>query len=92
MDSAASSRRSSAASSGSASAASSTAPAAPYYNISELDTCGLEEEQVCTLKRTFDQFDADKTGAIPIETVNTILKMMGMHVSSRALEVGQLNV
>ena len=39
------------------------------------------------LKRTFDQFDSDKSGAISVGTVNTILKMMGMHVSSAALEV-----
>ena len=43
--------------------------------------------KVKTLKRTFDQFDTDKSGAISVETVNTILKMMGMHVSSKALEV-----
>ena len=46
--------------------------------------------QVRTLKRTFDQFDSDKTGAISVETVNTILKMMGMHVSTRALDVSVL--
>ena len=39
------------------------------------------------MKRTFDQFDSDKSGAISVGTVNTILKMMGMHVSSAALEV-----
>ena len=39
-----------------------------------------------TLKRTFDQFDSDKSGSISVETVNTILKMMGMHVSPRALD------
>ena len=43
--------------------------------------------QVKALKRTFDQFDSDKSGAISVGTVNTILKMMGMHVSSGALEV-----
>ncbi|TRY79379.1 hypothetical protein TCAL_09821 [Tigriopus californicus] len=56
------------------------------FSVSDYDTWGLEEEQVRTLKRTFDQFDSDKSGAISVEMVNTILKMMGMHVSSRALE------
>ena len=43
--------------------------------------------QLRTLKRTFEQFDSDKSGSISVETLNTILKMMGMHVSSRALDV-----
>ena len=43
--------------------------------------------QLRTLKRTFDQFDSEKSGSISVETLNTILKMMGMHVSSRALDV-----
>ena len=47
--------------------------------------------QVKALKRTFDQFDSDKSGAISVGTVNTILKMMGMHVSSVALEVSISN-
>jgi len=55
-------------------------------SLPDVDTCGLEEEQVKALKRTFDQFDKDKAGAISVGTVNTILKMMGMHVSSVALE------
>jgi Ca2+-binding EF-hand superfamily protein len=54
--------------------------------VPDVDTCGLEEEQVKSLKRTFDQFDSDKSGAISVGTVNTILKMMGMHVSTVALE------
>lgn len=41
------------------------------------------------MKRTFDQFDSEKCGAISVDMVNTILKMMGMHVSSQALEVSQ---
>merc|ERR1712109_15141 len=55
-------------------------------SVPDVDTCGLEDEQVKALKRTFDQFDSDKSGAISVGTVNTILKMMGMHVSSAALE------
>ena len=100
MDSCASSRRSSASSSP-GSSSGSVYSSTDWINI---DTCGLEDEQVVmkkaptelfisvdflqvrTLKRTFDQFDADKSGSISVETVNTILKMMGMHVSSRALE------
>merc|ERR1711981_102395 len=55
-------------------------------SVPDVDTCGLEEDQVKALKRTFDQFDSDKSGAISVGTVNTILKMMGMHVSTVALE------
>ena len=40
-----------------------------------------------SLKRTFDQFDYEKSGAISVGTVDTILKMMGMHVSTIALKV-----
>ena len=47
--------------------------------------------QLRTLKRTFDQFDSEKSGSISVETLNTILKMMGMHVSSRALDVSVVN-
>ncbi len=94
MDSQGSSRRSSACNS--------------EYSTEDIDTCGLENEQVRliqinrgfnssliliklqikTLKRTFDQFDSKKTGALCVNTVHTILKMMGMHVTTRALEVG----
>ena len=42
--------------------------------------------QVKSLKRTFDQFDSDKSGAISVGTVDTILKMMGMHISSKDLD------
>ena len=52
----------------------------------DVDGCGLEDEQVKSLKRTFDQFDSDKSGAISVGTVDVILKMMGMHVSTRALD------
>merc|ERR1712045_793422 len=52
----------------------------------DLDSCGLDDEQVKNLKRTFDQFDSNKVGALSIGTVETILKMMGMHVSSKDLE------
>merc|ERR1712131_100622 len=52
----------------------------------DVDRCGLEEEQVKSLKRTFDQFDKDRLGAISVGTVDTILKMMGMHVSSADLD------
>ena len=38
------------------------------------------------MKRTFDQFDSDKSGAISVGTVDTILKMMGMHISSKDLD------
>ena len=53
----------------------------------KFDSKILYNYQVKALKRTFDQFDSDKSGAISVGTVNTILKMMGMHVSSGALEV-----
>merc|ERR1712045_828541 len=52
----------------------------------ELDSYGLDEEQVKNLKRTFDQFDSNKVGALSVGTVQTILKMMGMHVSCHALQ------
>jgi len=56
------------------------------HSMPDVDRCGLEEEQVKSLKRTFDQFDKEKQGAISVGTVETILKMMGMHVSSQDLE------
>merc|ERR1712073_188514 len=56
------------------------------HSMPDVDRCGLEEEQVKSLKRTFDQFDKEKQGAISVGTVETILKMMGMHVSSKDLE------
>ena len=40
-----------------------------------------------TLRRTFDQFDSDRSGALTFEKVNTILKMMGLHVSRTSLDV-----
>ena len=53
----------------------------------ELESFGLDEEQMKNLKRTFDQFDAEKSGALSVNTVHTILKMMGMHVTTKALQV-----
>ena len=50
----------------------------------ELESFGLDEEQMKNLKRTFDQFDAEKSGALSVNTVHTILKMMGMHVTTKA--------
>ena len=53
----------------------------------ELESFGLDEEQMRNLKRTFDQFDRDKSGALNVDTVHQILKMMGMHVTTAALQV-----
>ena len=53
----------------------------------ELESYGLDEEQMRNLKRTFDQFDSDKSGALKIDTVHTILKMMGYKVSTASLQV-----
>jgi len=72
MDSLGNSRRSSACSS--------------VLSQEELESYGLDEEQMRNLKRTFDQFDSDKSGALKIDTVHTILKMMGYKVSTHGLQ------
>ena len=53
----------------------------------ELESFGLDQDHVQKLKRTFDQFDASKSGALSVGTVHTILKMMGYHVTTTALQV-----
>ena len=58
-----------------------------HFSQEELESYGLDDEQVKNLKRTFDQFDSNKAGALSVGTVQTILKMMGMHVSCHALQV-----
>ena len=77
MDSLGNSRRSSACSS--------------VLSQEELESYGLDEEQMRNLKRTFDQFDSDKSGALKIDTVHTILKMMGYKVSAHGLQVSKKN-
>ena len=57
----------------------------------ELESYGLDEEQMRNLKRTFDQFDSDKSGALKIDTVHTILKMMGYKVSTASLQVNYIH-
>merc|ERR1712037_19277 len=84
MDSCGSSRRSSASTAESSPSSAKDVIDDDWFD--EVDTCGLEDEQLRTLKRTFEQFDSDKSGSISVETLNTILKMMGMHVSSGALD------
>jgi len=41
----------------------------------------LNEDQIGALRKAFDSFDTDKSGAIIVETVQTILRMMGLKVS-----------
>jgi len=45
----------------------------------------LNEDQVGALRKAFDSFDTDKSGAISVETVQTILRMMGLKVTEKAL-------
>jgi len=46
----------------------------------------LSEDQVSALRKAFDSFDTDKSGCISVETVSTILRMMGLKVSEKALQ------
>lgn len=50
------------------------------------ESTGLEKEQIAVLRRAFDGFDKDKKGFISPETVNDILRMMGIKVSSTSLK------
>ena len=68
-------------------AASRRSSACSVISQEEMESYGLDEEHVIKLKRTFDQFDSTKSGALNLGTVHTILKMMGMHVTTAALEV-----
>jgi len=45
----------------------------------------LNEEQIGALRKAFDSFDTDKKGCITVDTVSTILRMMGLKVSEKAL-------
>jgi len=67
-------------------AASRRSSACSDISQEDLESYGLDDEQVKNLKRTFDQFDSNKAGALSVGTVQTILKMMGMHVSCHALQ------
>jgi Ca2+-binding EF-hand superfamily protein len=49
-----------------------------------LDEIGLEPEQVNVLKKCFDGFCVD--GAIHVDTIGTILSMMGLRVKPSALK------
>ncbi|XP_047485078.1 troponin C, isotype gamma isoform X5 [Penaeus vannamei] len=46
----------------------------------------LDKEQLCGLRKAFDAFDTDKKGAINVETISTILRMMGVKVSEKNLQ------
>ncbi|XP_050710471.1 troponin C, isotype gamma-like isoform X4 [Eriocheir sinensis] len=46
---------------------------------------GLEKEQVEGLRKAFDAFDTDKKGSINVDTITTILRMMGVKVSESNL-------
>lgn len=46
----------------------------------------LNKEQVDGLRKAFDSFDIDKKGAISVETVSSILRMMGIKVSDASLK------
>merc|ERR1712169_91755 len=46
----------------------------------------LNEDQIGALRKAFDSFDTDKSGHITVETVSTILRMMGLKVSEKALQ------
>merc|ERR1712107_19850 len=56
------------------------------FSQEQLESYGLDEEQMRNLKRTFDQFDSDKSVALSVDTVHMILKMMGIHVSTMAVQ------
>ncbi|XP_047480434.1 troponin C-like [Penaeus chinensis] len=46
----------------------------------------LEPDQIETLRKAFDSFDTEKAGSIGIETVSTILRMMGVKISEKNLQ------
>jgi len=46
----------------------------------------LNEDQVSALRKAFDSFDTEKLGHITVDTVSTILRMMGLKVSEKALQ------
>lgn len=46
----------------------------------------LNKEQIEGLRKAFDSFDMDKKGAISVETVSTILRMMGIKITDASLQ------
>ncbi|KAK3857098.1 hypothetical protein Pcinc_035026 [Petrolisthes cinctipes] len=46
---------------------------------------GLDKAQVEGLRKAFDAFDTDKKGSISVDTLSTILRMMGVKVSEKNL-------
>jgi len=46
----------------------------------------LTEDQVGALRKAFDSFDTENSGCITVDTVSTILRMMGLKVSEKALQ------
>merc|ERR1712170_279656 len=46
----------------------------------------LDEEQIDGLRKAFDSFDTEKVGCISIETISTILRMMGLKVTEKGLK------
>lgn len=49
-------------------------------------TENLEPGQIDGLRKAFDAFDTDKKGSISVETISTILRMMGIRVSEKNLQ------
>jgi len=45
----------------------------------------LTADQVGALRKAFDSFDTENSGFITVETVSTILRMMGLKVSEKSL-------
>ncbi|XP_050710469.1 troponin C, isotype gamma-like isoform X2 [Eriocheir sinensis] len=45
----------------------------------------LDKEQIAGLRKAFDAFDTDKKGSINVDTITTILRMMGVKVSESNL-------
>ncbi|XP_045610355.1 troponin C, isotype gamma isoform X2 [Procambarus clarkii] len=47
---------------------------------------GLDKAQIDGLRKAFDAFDTDKKGSINVDTITTILRMMGVKVSEKNLQ------
>lgn len=48
--------------------------------------CDLDETQIAALKTAFESFDTESKGAIGVETIGNILRMMGVKVKEADLK------
>ncbi|MCB9745492.1 MAG: EF-hand domain-containing protein [Alphaproteobacteria bacterium] len=52
----------------------------------------LSEEELQELRETFDHYDRDKSGAIDVVELSSLIEALGMDISDEELEVAMMSL